>query len=329
LCNDTRMSSPITLAIDRYDRHFPFFDGTIQVPNGLDLNVLQVGETTALRDGAHRHKRMLREMEFDAAEVSLSSFVMAKARGLSFSGIPVFPRRLFSQTQIYVHDKTGLHDPSQLSGKRVGLQSFQTTLAVLAKGDTANEYGVDLESINWVVRSGETISFDTPKGWKIEYVSHDTDLGDMLSEGIIDALFLSRVPSTFDGRTIRRIYEDPKAACVDYYKKNGYFPIMHIVAIQDKVVELNPELPRILFGMFKQAKEIADQYRDDPGWSQLAWGRMAMDEQATQMGTDLWPIGFSDNAANIERFIRYSHEQGLISSRFPASDLFHPSLLNT
>lgn len=97
---------------------------------------------------------MLKGLEFDAAEVSLSSFVMAKARGLQVSGIPVFPRRLFNQTQIYVHEKTGLRDPSQPSGKRVGLQSFQTTLAVLAKGDAANEYGVDLQSINWVVRSG-------------------------------------------------------------------------------------------------------------------------------------------------------------------------------
>ena len=323
------MSIVITLAIDRYDRHLPFFDRTIQVPNGLDLTVLQVGETTALRDGAYRHRRMLKELEFDAAEVSLSSFVMAKARGLQFSGIPVFPRRLFSQTQIYVHDKTGLRDPSQLSGKRVGLQSFQTTLAVLAKGDTANEYGVDLQSINWVVRSGETISFDTPKGWKIEYVPCDIDLGEMLLEGLIDALFLSRVPSTFDGKTIRRIFEDPKAACVNYYRKNRHFPIMHIVVIQNKALALDPSLPQKLFGMFKQAKKIADRYREDPGWSQLAWGHMAMGEQTTRLGTDLWPIGFSENAANLERFISYSFEQGLISSRLPTSDLFHPSLLNT
>ena len=323
------MRSAITLAIDRYDRHFPFFDGTIQTPNGLDLTVLQVGETTELRDGAHRHKRMLKELEFNAAEVSLSSFVMAKARGLEFSGIPVFPRRLFSQTQIFVHDKTGLHDPSQLSGKRVGIQSFQTTLAVLAKGDTANEYGVDLQSITWVVRSGETISFDTPEGWKLEYVPHNADLGEMLSDGKIDALFLSRVPSTFDGRKIRRIFEDPRAACVEYYRKNGYFPIMHIIAIQNRAIELNPELPQKLLGMFKQAKEIADRYHEDPGWSQLAWGHIAMIEQATRLGADLWPIGFSENAANLERFISYSFEQGLISSRLPTSDLFHPSLLNT
>ena len=49
----------IDLAIDRYDRHMPFFDGTIPVPDGPEIRVLQVGQTTTLRDGTDRHERML------------------------------------------------------------------------------------------------------------------------------------------------------------------------------------------------------------------------------------------------------------------------------
>jgi len=323
------MTDALSLAIDRYDRHFPFFDGTVTPPPELPLSVLQVGETTALRDGAHRHKRMLQEGEFDIAEVSLSSFVMAKARGLPFSGIPAFPRRLFSQTQIYTNDATGLTDPAQLSGKRIGLQSFQTTLAVLAKGDVADEYGVDLKSVHWVVRAGETIPFDPPEGWQIEYVPLDTDLGQLLSDGTIDALFLSRVPSTFDGKTIRRLFPDPEAACADYFRKNGYFPIMHVVAIADEAIAARPELPRRVFEMFAEAKTIADSYRDDPGWSQLAWGRMAMDRQKEMLGGDAWPTGFAANAANLDRFIGYSHNQGLIDAPFAAQELFHETVRDT
>ena len=136
-----------TLALDRYDRHFPFFDGTVTLPPGLDLKVLQVGQEATLRDGTSRHRRMLNGREFDAAETSLSSYVVAKSKGLPFTAIPVFPRRLFSQGQIYVNADAGIRTPADLAGRTVGLQSFQTTLAVLAKGDLAADYGVPLTSI--------------------------------------------------------------------------------------------------------------------------------------------------------------------------------------
>lgn len=94
----------ISVALDRYDRHMPFFDGTVALPAGLkELNVLQVGQHGALRDGSDRHERMLRDGEFDAAETSLASYIVARSRGLPFTAIPVFPRRLFSQGQIFVH----------------------------------------------------------------------------------------------------------------------------------------------------------------------------------------------------------------------------------
>ena len=105
------MTETFSLALDRYERHFPFFDGTLDLPAGLSLDVRQVGETTSLRDGGHRHRRMLSEREFDAAEVSFSSYLMAKARGLDFTAIPAFPRRLFSQTQMYVRTDSTIEKP--------------------------------------------------------------------------------------------------------------------------------------------------------------------------------------------------------------------------
>ncbi len=322
-------TTQITLAIDRYDRHFPFFDGTLRLPRGLDLSVRQVGETGSLRDGAHRHKRMLRDNEFDAAEVSLSSYLMAKSRGLPFTAIPAFPRRLFSQTQMFTTASAGITAPSQLAGRRVGLQSFQTTLAVLAKGDLAQEYGVDLTAVDWVVRAGETIPFEPPKGWSIEYVPNDTDLGALLADGALDAMFFSRVPSTFDGKNVRRLFPDPAGACTEYFRANGYFPIMHVVAIRDEAVAASPELPRRLFDLFVQAKTLADSYRDDPGWSQLPWARLEMERQQAALQADPWPIGFAANRANLERFAGYSFSQGLTARSLSPEELFHPSLHQT
>ena len=72
----------ISLALDRYDRHVPFFLGSVPAPAGLRYNALEVGMVPPRRDGIDRHKRMLRDLEFDAAEVSLCSYILAKARQL-------------------------------------------------------------------------------------------------------------------------------------------------------------------------------------------------------------------------------------------------------
>ena len=324
------MSTPsISLALDRYDRHFPFFDGTLTLPPDLSLQVIQAGETSAQRDGNHRHKRMLQDGEFDAAEVSFSSYVMATARGLPFTAIPAFPRRLFSQTQMYVKASSDLTEPQALAGKRIGLQSFQTTLAVLAKGDLAYEYGVDLKSIQWVVRANETIAFKPGDDWQVDYVAADADLGALLADGEIDALFFSRVPTNLETGAVRRLFPDPKAACAAFHGRNGFFPIMHVIAIKDEIVAANPSLPRTLLELYEQAKIVSARYMDDPGWSQQPWARLAREEQNALLRGDLWPTGFAANKSNIERFIGYSHDQGLIDRLLPPDSLFHDSVLNT
>ena len=321
---------PVTLALDRYDRHLPFFDGTLDVPSDIALRVVQAGEAGRLRDGAHRHARMLNEGEFDAAEVSLSSYVMAHARGRPFTAVPAFPRRLFSQTQIYVNENAGIAHPRDLAGRRVGLQSFQTTLAVLAKGDVAHEYGVDLKSVTWVVRAAETIPFEPPAGWSIEYVAADADLGEMLAAGTLDALFLSRVPGTLGERGVRRLFDDPSAECAAFFRRNGYFPIMHVLAISHDAVARVPDLPGILLDLYRQAKTLADGFRDDPGWSQLAFGRLAFEDQRAALGgDDPWPVGFAANRACLERFVGYSRDQGLIDRTPDPAELFYPSVIDS
>ena len=120
----------VSLALDRYDRHVPFFLGTVQPPRGLKYKALEVGMVPPRRDGIERHKRMLRDLEFDAAEVSLCSYIIAKSRGSTLTGIPVFPRRLYSQNHIFVNRESGIEKPADLRGRRVGLWAFQVTMSV-------------------------------------------------------------------------------------------------------------------------------------------------------------------------------------------------------
>ena len=320
----------ITLAVDRYDRHMPFFDGTVGSAGGIPLSVSQIGQASTLRDGTARHERMLRDRAFDAAEVSLSSYIVAKSRGMAFTAIPVFPRRLFSQSQIFVNVGAGIETPADLVGKRVGLQSFQTTLAVLAKGDLWFDYGVPLTELKWFLKDAETVDVDLPAAYDIHRLPADRDLGQALAAGEIDALFYSRTPGgDADRRRIRRLFADPKAEEAAYFARHGYWPIMHLVALTDEAVERVPTLPRDLLNAFGEADRLSAAYYEDPNWSRLPWARDALEEHEARLTDRPWPTGLAANRANLERFIEYSHDQGLIDRPLPVDALFHETVRDT
>ena len=319
------------LAIDRYDRHVPFFDGTVRLPAGLDLDVLQVGQQEDLRDGKGRHRRMLVDGEFEAAETSFSSYVVAKSQGLPFTAIPVFPRRLFSQGQIFVNTDAGIEVPGDLQGKAIGLQSFQTTLAVLAKGDLATDYGVPLESIRWRVHRMDTLATGASRNFDISPLTEGTHLADALAAGDIDALFYSRTPVPASGPTdrIRRLFGDPRAAEMEYVQRHGYWPVMHIVAVKEDAVAADPALPTLLFDAFRSAAEISRDYLQDPNWSQIVWAKYALADEQRAFEQSLWTLGVSSNRKNLEAFLGYTVDQGLTERQLTVDELFHPSVLDT
>jgi 4,5-dihydroxyphthalate decarboxylase len=105
---------------------------------------------------------------------------------------------------------------------------------------------------------------------------------------------------------------------------------MHVVAIANDVLEANRWVARSLYDAFETAKNICyEQYARDPNYSHLAWGYLAFREQRQLMGTDPWPSGVARNRANLERFIRYSYEQGLIGRLLEVEELFASTLLDS
>ena len=321
----------LTIALERYDRHFPFFDQTVPPPAGVEFKVLQVGQSNTLRDGTGRHERMLHGREFDICEFSMSSYLMARGRGLPITGVPIFPRRLFSASQMFVHPDSGIEHPRDLIGKKVAVSSFQTTLSLLAKGDLKFEYETPWEEIKWFVTTKEKVGFEKKRGVFIEPLGKQEDLGDLLEKGELDALFFPHPPhSVLSGKKkARRLFRDTRAEELRYFRKYGYFPIMHILALSEELVAREPWLPKALMHCYAQAKVISTDYYDDPNWSRLAWGRHYFEEERRLLGEDPWPIGLKANYANLERFIEYSHDQNLLESRIPVESLFPEQVLDT
>jgi len=320
----------LRMALSHYDRHFPFFDGAVSI-DGADLDVLLVGQSEPLKHGVDRHERMLQKGEFDICELSLSSYLMAKSRGMPFTAIPVFPRRLFSMSQMWVRADAGIDSPKDLVGRKVGLSTFQTTLSVLAKGDLQSEYGVDWRKIEWVVAKEETVPFKPQEGVKIRLVPEGKKIGSLLEAGEIDALFMPHPPKEVlrGSEKIRRLFSNAKQEELNYFRKNGFFPIMHVVAFKDEVLKQNPWLARGVMEAFEKAKDVCRRYYDDPNWSRLAWGRHLLEEERNLLGDDPWPYGVGKNRANLERFMGYSLDQGLMEKKPAVEDLFAPATLDT
>lgn len=323
------MKPRLKFAFDHYDRHIPLLDGSVSV-EGFDIEPLIVGQVNDRRDGRNRHERMLRDGEFDVAEVSLSSYLVAKDRGLPFTAVPAFPRRLFSQSQIWINAASGIREPADLAGKRIALNSFQTTLCVLAKGDLQADYGVPWRGIEWWVEYEDTVPTDLG-GVRIRRIPESVEVGALLQRGEIDAIFRSRLPrQALDGAAeIRRLFPDPKAEEQRQFKRKGFFPIMHVIVFCDEVLREHPAAGPAFVDLYARLASAASRFYDDPNWSWLAWSRHHVEEQQARLGNDMWPAGVAKNRANLGAFIGYSHDQGLIRRRLAVDELFSTNTLGT
>ena len=101
---------------------------------------------------------------------------------------------------------------------------------------------------------------------------------------------------------------------------------MHVVALKDEAIAAHPELPTALFELFAAADMVAETYLTDPNWTRLAWTKYTAEEEMIAFEGSLWTRGVSANRANLNRFISYAFEQGLINTRMEVDELFHPAV---
>jgi len=322
-----------TMALERHDRHVPFFMGAVKSPDNVEIVPLEIGVgiQTGRRDGQDRHGRMFRDREFDICEQSLSSYIIAKSRGATFTATPVFPRRLFSQSCIFVNRASDIQTPAGLAGKRIGILSFQTTLSVLAKGDLKFEYGVAWQDIDWFVQQAEEMTWESGDDISINHIPKNTSAGKMLVEGKLDAIIMPNPPAIVlsNPDQVERLFDDPKAECIRYYHKNGYCPIMHLMVFRDETVEAAPWLPQTIIDMCDEATRMTYDYYLDPNYSLLLFARNELEHQRILLGDDPWKSGLATNRTDLECFIDFMVDQQLIDGPIPVDSLFHHSVLNT
>ena len=315
----------LSLACWNYDRTRALQDASVQ-PDGIDINYhdLPVEETFF---------RMLRHQEFDVAEMSLSSYTVSLFREpRRFVAIPIFPSRFFRHSCIYVNAKAGIRTPKDLIGKKIGVPEFQMTAPVWIRGILAEHYGIPVDSVTYYTGGEEEpgrpekLALDLPANIKVVPIADDKTLSQMLRDGEIDALHTARAPSTYDGKTVVRLFENYGDVERDYFRKTGIFPIMHTIAIRRDVYEQNRWVAQSLYKAFVEAqkKTYADLRETAVLKAMLPFLNWEVDQTIKEMGANYWAYGLQDNEKVLSTFLKYHYDCGLSKRLLKPEELFAP-----
>jgi 4,5-dihydroxyphthalate decarboxylase len=314
----------LTFACWNYDRVRALQDGRIR-PEGTDLNFisLQPEET---------FYRQLRHHEFDISEMSLSSYLLTLGEPEPpFVAIPVFPSRSFRHQSIYVNTKSGIKEPRDLVGKRVGTPEFQMTAGVWQRGLLADEYDVPVDGVSYFTGALEEseriekVPVDLPPNFRVTEIPPGKNLSAMLAEGEIDALYTAPAPSSFGrAETVGRLFPDFKEVEREYARRTGIFPIMHTVVIKRELHEREPWLARSLTKAFDESLRVAqdDLLHRSALKTMLPWLDEHLAETKNALGDDYWAYGLDANRHTVQTLIRYSFEQGLAERRYDVDEIF-------
>jgi 4,5-dihydroxyphthalate decarboxylase len=321
----------LSLGCWNYDRTRSLMDGRIQ-PDGIDLNYLNMPvEETFFR--------MLRNREFDVAEMSLSSYTVSLFRDSPFIAIPIFPSRFFRHSCIYVNANSGIKTAKDLIGKKIGNPEYQMTAPVWIRGVLSDEYGVPVDSVTYYTggeeepNRDEKLKLDLPSNIKVQSIGPTQTLAQMLATGEIDALYTARMPSTFhsSGGKVKRLFEDFVPVEQEYFTRTGIFPIMHTLVIRRDVYEKDRWVAQSLYKAFAEAQQetYKDLYETAALKTMLPFLTAHVEETRRVMGDDFWAYGYEKNVKTLETFLRYHFEQGLSKKLLTPKDLFAPETLES
>jgi 4,5-dihydroxyphthalate decarboxylase len=313
---------PMTLACGAYDRTAALARGEIR-PEGVDLTVLTLPvEETFFRMTRHR--------EFDAAEMSLSSYLISLGADAPFVAIPAFLSRSFRHNGIYVPAASQVTEPAGLAGGLVGVAEYQLTANVWIRGILAERHGLAVDAVRY--RTGgqhapgrvAKLAHSAPPGVEIEPIAAGNTLAGMLADGELDALYTPRVPHGFGAGRVRRLFLDARAEEERYFAETGIFPVMHVVVLRRDVYEQRPWLAQSLYKALEQARrDAAARVAETAALaSLLPWGYAEAERTRRLMGADFWSYGVEGNRDTLETFVRYSFEQGLIKRAPAVEELF-------
>jgi 4,5-dihydroxyphthalate decarboxylase len=245
-------------------------------------------------------KRVVRNLEFDLAELALVTFLQAKAYGKPLTLMPavIGAGRFQHHCLVYNAERKPVH-VQDLRGKRIGIRAHAQTTVTWVRGVLANDYGVNLAGIQWVTfEDGHLAEFPDPPGFI--RAPEGTKAVDMLLAGELDAAIIGTdLP---DDPRLQSVIPEPHTAAQAWSQRHQMLPINHMVAVNLELCQSQPQLLREVYDLLLKSKQLATP------------------DQAQKL--DLTPFGIEANRRSLDLLIRYSYQQGLIPRAYAVDELF-------
>ncbi len=292
-------------------------DGRVK-PDGIEIEVSDVPPRPVI------YRRMVRDLDFDIAEVAVTTYVAAKWFKIPITAIPVMGNRDLSMSAIQYNVRSGIKAPKDLEGKRVGVLSYTVTNTTQCRALLNYELGVDTDKIQWVVADDAHVAqYKEPPN--VEYAPEGKTLEDMLLAGEIDAGMGLLGPAEGDIKLL--LSEDERNEIgLQRYKRTGLLSIGHIMTIKDDVLKENPWVAPAMFQAFKASKDLylnSLSSITDPA---------PRDRQALRnreiIGGDPLPFGLERNRKDLEAMIQMDVDQHIIPELMDVDSLFAPNTLD-
>jgi len=292
--------------------------------------------------------RQLKFGEFEVAEMSMSSYLIARSQGADMIALPVFPSRRLFQTELSYHVDSGITKPEDLADKRLGVAEYQQTAALWIRGILEHDFGVSQYKIHWYMERSEEMShggatgFKPPPGISFNRIAPDKSLASTLLANEMDVAHVaspwvlqantldrsSRIGGKGDWSKIKPLFPDRMAEGARFYKKHGFLPVNHAYIIRGDVYKKYPWLASNLYTGFVKAKALAREKMLERIPTALFFGREYAAMTRDMIGDDPFPYGVKPNMAVLDTVTSYSHEQGLTPRKMKAEELFAAETLD-
>ena len=286
-------------------------DGTV-TPSGV---VFDFEEVPVL---IQAFRRMVRGLEFDVCELAFTTYLCAKAHGKRFTALPIFLVRGFHHGAIVCNRRAGIGEPKDVEGRSVGVnRGYTVTTGVWARGVLADEHGVDLDRVTWVLSGDEHVAEYRPPA-NVVSMEPGKDLAQMLIAGEIAAA----IGIDVDHPDVVPLIPDAAEAGYDALRRRGHYPINHLVVVRDELLEAHPGIAAEIFAAFAEAKDLYVR--------RLRAGAIAEPSPADRMharvleitGADPLPYGVEPNRRAIEELIDHATRQRILDRRPAVDSLF-------
>ncbi|HLK51585.1 MAG TPA: ABC transporter substrate-binding protein [Bryobacteraceae bacterium] len=263
-------------------------------------------------------RRMVRGLEFDVSELALTTYITARAHGKRFIALPVFLVRAFHHGAIVYNTNSGIKNPKDLEGRKVGVnRGYTVTTGVWARGILQHQYGVDLDAITWVLSGDEHVAEFRPPAHVVP-IEKGKKMADLVASGELPAAIGVEVNSP----DVKPLIPRAEEAALEALRTRGHYPINHLIVVKEELLTAHPELAPDLFRAFAESK--CEYIR------RLQSGDMQNPTRVDEMhrrvmeitGSDPLPYGIEPNRQALEELIGYAVEQGILPRRVAVEDLF-------